>query len=207
MADEVEEEEPKKSGIVKIIIFVVAGILLIVVGLGIGYFMFGGEPEPDPSAEVNQIIEGKNTNAKDTEKQKENEEGEVEGEDGLIKKNVKSIPEVDSYETTYFEFPGDFTTNLKASRKFLQLSVGVSTQYDEKVMEVVDSHQLALRSEILSTVSDFTEEDISGSDGKKKLSDRLLTVLNAKLETLKEFPGIEDVYFTAFILQWFRLFL
>jgi flagellar FliL protein len=201
MADEVEEEEPKKSGIVKIIIFVVSGILLIVIGLGIGYFMFGGEPEPDPSAEVNQIIEGKNTKAKETEEQKENEEGEVEGEDGLIKKNVKSIPEVDSYETTYFEFPGDFTTNLKGSRKFLQLSVGVSTQYDEKVMEVVDSHQLALRSEILSTVSDFTEEDISGSDGKKKLSDRLLVVLNAKLETLKEFPGIEDVYFTAFILQ------
>ena len=201
MADEVEEEEPKKSGLVKIIIFVVAGILLIVVGLGIGYLMFGGEPEPDPSAEVNQIIEGKNTKAKETKEQKENEEGEVEGEDGLIKKNVKSIPEVDSYETTYFEFPGDFTTNLKGSRKFLQLSVGVSTQYDEKVMEVVDSHQLALRSEILSTVSDFTEEDISGSDGKKKLSDRLLVVLNAKLETLKEFPGIEDVYFTAFILQ------
>ena len=201
MADEVEEEEPKKSGLVKIIIFVVAGILLIVIGLGIGYFMFGGEPEPDPSTEVNQIIEGKNTKAKETEKQKENEEGEVEGEDGLIKKNVKSIPEVDSYETTYFEFPGDFTTNLKGSRKFLQLSVGVSTQYDEKVMEVVDSHQLALRSEILSTVSDFSEEDISGSDGKKKLSDRLLVVLNEKLETLKEFPGIEDVYFTAFILQ------
>ena len=201
MADEVEEEEPKKSGLVKIIIFVVAGILLIVVGLGIGYFMFGGEPEPDPSAEVNQIIEGKNTKAKETEEQKENEEGEVEGEDGLIKKNVKSIPEVDSYETTYFEFPGDFTTNLKGSRKFLQLSVGVSTQYDEKVMEVVDSHQLALRSEILSTVSDFSEEDISGSDGKKKLSDRLLVVLNTKLESLKEFPGIEDVYFTAFILQ------
>ena len=201
MADEVEEEEPKKSGLVKIIIFVVAGILLIVVGLGIGYFMFGGEPEPDPSAEVNQIIEGKNIKAKENEEQKENEEGEVEGEDGLLKKNVKAIPEVDSYETTYFEFPGDFTTNLKGSRKFLQLSVGVSTQYDEKVMEVVDSHQLALRSEILSTVSDFTEEDISGSDGKKKLSDRLLVVLNTKLETLKEFPGIEDVYFTAFILQ------
>ena len=201
MADEVEEEEPKKSGLVKIIIFVVAGILLIVIGLGIGYFVFGGEPEPDPSAEVNQIIEGKNTKAKENEEQKENEEGEVEGEDGLLKKNVKAIPEVDSYETTYFEFPGDFTTNLKGSRKFLQLSVGVSTQYDEKVMEVVDSHQLALRSEILSTVSDFSEEDISGSDGKKKLSDRLLVVLNAKLEMLKEFPGIEDVYFTAFILQ------
>ena len=199
MAEEVEEE-PKKSNLLKIIIFVVGGILLIAVGLGIGYFIFGGEPEPDPSAEVNQIIEGKEIEKKKTE-DSENKEGEEEGEDGIIKKNVKAIPEVDSYETTYFEFPGDFTTNLKGSRKFLQVSVGVSTQYDEKVMEVVDSHQLALRSEILSTISDFTEEDISGSEGKKKLSERLIVVLNKKLESLDEFPGIEDVYFTAFILQ------
>ena len=198
MADEVEEE-PKKGNLVKIIIFVVGGFLLIAVGLGIGYFIFGGEPEPDPSAEVNQIIEGKEAEKKKTE-DIENQEGEEDG-DGIIKKNVKAIPEVDSYETTYFEFPGDFTTNLKGSRKFLQVSVGVSTQYDEKVMEVVDSHQLALRSEILSTISDFTEEDISGSDGKKKLSERLMVVLNKKLESLDEFPGIEDVYFTAFILQ------
>ena len=68
-------------------------------------------------------------------------------------------------------------------------------------METVDSHQLALRSEILATISDFTEEDISGSEGKKKLSDKLMIVLNDKLKSLKEFPGIEDVYFTAFILQ------
>ena len=199
MAEEVEEE-PKKSNLLKIIIFVVGGILLIAVGLGIGYFLFGGEPEPDPSAEVNQIIEGKEAEKKKPE-DTDNKEGEEEGEDGMIKKNVKAIPEVDTYETTYFEFPGDFTTNLKGSRKFLQVSVGVSTQYDEQVMEVVDSHQLALRSEILSTISDFTEEDISGSEGKKKLSERLIVVLNKKLESLDEFPGIEDVYFTAFILQ------
>ena len=199
MAEEVEEEQ-KKGGLIKIIIFVVAGIMLIAVGLGIGYFIFGGEPEPDPSAEVNQIIEGKETEKKEKEESSEKKEGE-EGEDGVIRKNVKEVPEVDTYETTYFEFPGDFTTNLKGSRKFLQVSVGVSTQYDEKVMEVVDSHQLALRSEILSTISDFTEEEISGSDGKKKLSERLMVVLNKKLEALNEFPGIEDVYFTAFILQ------
>ena len=199
MAEEVEEEQ-KKGGLIKIIIFCVAGIMLIAVGLGIGYFIFGGEPEPDPSAEVNQIIEGKETEKKEKEENSEEKEGE-ETEEGVIKKNVKEVPEVDSYETTYFEFPGEFTTNLKGSRKYLQVSVGVSTQYDEKVMEVVDSHQLALRSEILSTISDFTEEEISGSDGKKKLSERLMAVLNKKLEALKKFPGIEDVYFTAFILQ------
>jgi len=202
MAEELEEE-PKKSGLIKIVIFAVAGILLLVIGLGIGYLMFGGEPETDPSAEVNQIIEGKDKidKEKKANEDKKKLEGETEGEDGILKKNVKTIPEIDSYETTYFEFPGDFTTNLKGSRKFLQVSVGVSTQYDEKVMETIDQHQLAMRSEILSTISDFTEEDISGSDGKKKLSAKLLEVLNVKLKALKEFPGIEDVYFTAFILQ------
>jgi|TARA_B110000240_G_scaffold179652_1_gene210059 flagellar FliL protein len=202
MAEELEEE-PKKSGLIKIVIFAVAGILLLVIGLGIGYLMFGGEPETDPSAEVNQIIEGKDKidKEKKANEDKKKLEGETEGEDGILKKNVKAIPEIDSYETTYFEFPGDFTTNLKGSRKFLQVSVGVSTQYDEKVMETIDQHQLAMRSEILSTISDFTEEDISGSDGKKKLSAKLLEVLNVKLKALKEFPGIEDVYFTAFILQ------
>ncbi|MDC0110482.1 flagellar basal body-associated FliL family protein [Alphaproteobacteria bacterium] len=202
MAEEIEEE-PKKSGLIKIVIFAVAGILLLVIGLGIGYLLFGGDPETDPSAEVNQIIQGKDKvdQEKKAIEDKKKLEGETEGEDGILKKNVKAIPETDSYETTYFEFPGDFTTNLKGSRKFLQVSVGVSTQYDEQVMATVDQHQLAMRSEILSTISDFTEEDISGSDGKKKLSKKLLKVLNVKLETLKEFPGIEDVYFTAFILQ------
>ena len=197
---EVVEEEPKKSPLIKILMFVLGGILLLVIGLGIGYILFGGEPETDPSSEVNQIIEGKD---KELQKKKEMDDvnKETEGEDGIMKRNVKAIPEVDSYETTYFEFPGDFTTNLKGSRKFLQVSVGVSTQYDEKVMETVDQHQLSLRSEILSTISDFTEEDIAGSDGKKKLSAKLLEVLNNKLDQLKEFPGIEDVYFTAFILQ------
>jgi flagellar FliL protein len=199
---EVVEEEAKKSPLIKILMFVIGGVLLLVIGLGIGYLLFGGEPETDPSSEVNQIIEGKDKGLqkkKEMEEKNKASEGETEG--GIMKKNVKAIPEIDSYETTYFEFPGDFTTNLKGSRKFLQVSVGVSTQYDEKVMQTVDQHQLSLRSEILSTISDFTEEDIAGSDGKKKLSVKLIEVLNKKLDQLKEFPGIEDVYFTAFILQ------
>ena len=77
----------------------------------------------------------------------------------------------------------------------------MSTQYDEKVMEIVDQHQLALRSVILTVISDFTEEDISGSNGKDKLADSLLVAMNKKLDQLKEFPGIEGVYFTSFVVQ------
>ncbi len=199
MAEVKEEEQSSKGGLLKIILFSIGAILLVVIGLGIGYFLFGGEPETDPSQEVNQIIEGDKEKKEEVKEAKK--EGEEEGEDGIIKKNVKEVPDVDAYETTYFEFPGNFTTNLKNSKKFLQVSVGVSTQYDEKVIEVVDQHQLALRSVILSVISDFGENDISGSDGKDKLSKQLLESMNNKLNELKEFPGIEGVYFTSFVIQ------
>ena len=196
MAEVKDEEQQKKGGLLKIILFVIGGILLITLGLGIGYFIFGGETEQDPSQEVNQIIEGEPKTKED-----ENKNNEENNEEGIITKNVKTVPDVDAYETTYFEFPGDFTTNLKGSKKFLQISVGVSTQYDEKVIEMVDQHQLALRSVILSVISDFSEESISGSEGKNALSEKLLKEMNAKLESLKEFPGIEGVYFTSFVVQ------
>ena len=73
MAEVKEEEQQKKGGILKIILFVIGGILLIILGLGIGYFIFGGEPEQDPSQEVNQIIEGE-PKAKDVQDKDKNAE-------------------------------------------------------------------------------------------------------------------------------------
>ena len=53
-------------------------------------------------------------------------------------KVAKETPEVENFVTTYFEFPGTFTTNLMNSRKFLQVGLGVSTQYDDTVMANVE---------------------------------------------------------------------
>ena len=88
MAEVKEEEEQKKGGILKIILFVIGGILLIILGLGIGYFIFGGEPEQDPSQEVNQIIEGEPKVKDDQTKGKNTDET---NEEGIITKNVKQF--------------------------------------------------------------------------------------------------------------------
>ena len=117
------------------------------------------------------------------------------------KKIPKITPEEELFATTYYEFPGNFTTNLKGSKRFLQISVGVSTQYDEKVMANVDSHQLALRSEILTIMSTFSPEDIAGREGKQKLADTLKDGINKVLEEVEGFGGVENVHFTSFVLQ------
>ncbi len=195
MADQEAEETKKKGGLLKIIGLALGGLLLVGVGLGAGYFMFGGNG-PTPSAEIEQIIERK---LKESGQLPETDAEEVEGETPAL--NKKETPAVDTFVTSYFEFEGNFTSNLKDSRKFLQLGVGISTQYDETVIENVELHQLALRSEILGTVSDFTEEEIKGKSGRDTLAVRMVEAINAKLEILEGFGGIDSVHFTSFVLQ------
>ena len=194
MADEENEEPKKKSGLVKILLFVFAGILLITVGLGVGYFMFGSQ-QADPSDEIDAIIE-KTKDEAEAEKQAALEQAE-----NVAEKVAKEKPEAETFVTTYFEFPGTFTTNLRSSRKFLQLGLGVSTQYDDSVMLNIETHQLALRSEILNVMSEFTEEDIQGKAGRESLAKALADGINEKMLKLEGFGGVEEVHFTSFVLQ------
>ena len=175
MAEENNQEEPKKSPI-KLIIMIVGGIVLLGLGIGVGMFV-GGDESSDPSTEISQIIEKENPEPESDEKEENveaseeclEEEKDADGNCPVGPKKIPKItPEEEIFATTYYEFPGNFTTNLKGSKKFLQLSLGVSTQYDEQVMANVDSHQLALRSEILTIMSTFSPEDIAGREGKQK---------------------------------------
>ena len=193
MADD-ENNRPKKSrGILKILGFAAGGLFLVGAGLGAGFFMFGSN-QPDPSEEIEQIIERKMVEA---EEKKAADEKAAEGES----KVAKETPEVKTFMTTYFEFPGTFTTNLMNSRKFLQVGLGVSTQYDDEVMGNVEAHQLGLRSEILNTISEFSEADIQGKAGREQLAKALTESINQKLIALEDFGGIQEVHFTSFVLQ------
>ena len=212
MAD--NKEENKKGGIVKIAIFAAAGLVLLLIGLGIGALIFGGGSDPDPSAEVSEILEGKNPEKEKEEEASEDEAAEeesdvemecVENADGeeecVPKKKVKKVNVEEKFLTTYYEFPGNFTTNLRDSKKFLQITVGVSTQYDEEVMVNVESHQLALRGIILGVMSEYSEQDVAGREGKQSLADAIRDALNIFLEDKEGFGGVEGIHFTSFVLQ------
>jgi flagellar FliL protein len=193
MADDENTEPKKKRGILKILGFAFGGLFLVGAGLGAGFFIFGST-QPDPSEEIEQIIERKMVEA---EEQKAVDEKADEGET----KVAKETPEIDTFMTTYFEFPGTFTTNLMNSRKFLQVGLGVSTQYDDTVMANVEAHQLALRSEILNAISEFSESDIAGKNGREQLAKALTDAINNKLVALEDFGGVTEVHYTSFVLQ------
>ena len=210
MAEENKNEnDAKKGGLVKYILFGLGGVALLGVGLGVGIFMGGSDT--DPSSEISQIIEKKENPDADEETENTAEEiveectEEEKDEEGNCpvgpKKIPKLVPEEELFATTYYEFPGNFTTNLKGSKKFLQISLGVSTQYDEAVMVNVESHQLALRSEILGVMSEFTMEDLAGREGKGRLAVSLKDAINGILEGVEGFGGVENVHFTSFVVQ------
>tara|TARA_B100000902_G_scaffold395624_1_gene454619 strand:+ start:739 stop:1314 length:576 start_codon:yes stop_codon:yes gene_type:complete len=189
-----EEEPKKKINFKKIALFGLGPIVLIGVGLGVGAFLF--MPTQTPVEQVEELIEKKLKQAG----QLPSEEAEDESA-GEPQKVFKDTPSTDTFVTSYYTFPDNFTTNLKGSKAFLQVSVGVSTQYDETVIENVELHQLALRSEILGTVSEFTVEQVEGKVGRDDLADDIKDAINNRLEELEGFGGVEGVFFTSFVLQ------
>ena len=200
MAD--EEEPKKKSGLITILIFVVAGFILVAVGLGVGYLIFGGS-QNTPQDIANEIVskqngeEGSSSEDEDCEK---DEEGQcIEETDP--EKISKETPKAEVFQTLYYEIPGSLTTNLKGSRRFLQISVGVSTKYDQKILDNVESHLPSLKAVILAALSDYTEEQVTGREARKLLSDDIRDVMNLKLEELEGFGGVEEVLLTSYVMQ------
>ena len=165
--------------------------MLIGVGSRWGIFVM---PTQTPVEQVEELIE-KNCNRSNS-----SEDGAGE-ESAEPEKVFKDTPSTDTFVTSYYTFPDNFTTNLKGSKAFLQISVGVSTQYDETVIENVESHQLALRSEVLGTVSEFSVEQIEGKTGRDELAEKIKDAMNERLEELEGFGGVEGVFFTSFVLQ------
>jgi flagellar FliL protein len=189
-----EEEAKKKINFKKIALFGLGPIVLIGIGLGVGAFLF--MPTQTPVEQVEELIEKKLQQAGQLPSSEGEEEAAAEPE-----KVYKDTPSTDTFVTSYYTFPDNFTTNLKGSKAFLQVSVGVSTQYDETVIENVEMHQLALRSEVLGVVSEFTVEQVEGKTGRDELADGIKDAIKTRLEALEGFGGVEGVYFTAFVLQ------
>ena len=189
------EEAPKrKINFTKIAMFGLGPVLLLGLGVGAGAFLF--MPTQTPVEQVEELIEKKLKQA-----------GQLPSADGLDEENLepqkvsKETPVNETFVTSYYTFADNFTTNLNKSKQFLQVSVGVSTQYDETVIENVEKHQMALRSEVLGVIGTYSVDDIDGKIGRDNLANSIKDAITVKLLDLEGFGGVDGVHFTSFVLQ------
>jgi flagellar FliL protein len=215
------DEAPAKSK--KPIVLIIAGVLALVViiaGTMVGtLFITGFFSKPQPSAEQQLTEEdghgdkpadahgAKPADAKGDKKPADahgakpaDAKGDKKPADGPPKLNKKS-PDSPRFEYTYHQLKRDFLSNLMSSKKVMSIQISIMTRYDERVFENVDKHEAALRSVILDVLRQTTEADLVKPEFRKDLAIKLRDAINSLLEKLEDFGGIEEVFFTSFVVQ------
>jgi len=218
--EEVEQEGGKKGGVVKIIIFAVIGILVLALTVFATLFL-SGFFEDDPADQVEQTLdelekqaEKKESDSKSSKSEESNSEEDTaenveceEGEDcpeesGPPKRVAREIPTGGAgYVQTYHELTRPFIANLSNSKKVMQITIAVMTQYEAQVTENVDKHEFAIRSVVLDIMRQVSDSDITQPDFRVELAERVRLGINSVLERWENFGGIEEVYFTEFVIQ------
>ncbi len=178
MAEEEKEEgkgeEVKKGGMMKIIL-IVNGVLLLV-GIGVGVFMFMGGDEPKESVD-SEIIEG------------------AEDVEGSKSKKSKGTP-------IYVPLHPAFVVNFENQEQvaFLQIDIQIMT-YDSNVETALKSHMPAIRNELLLLLGSKQYHEINTREGKRALSQEAIVVMQDVLKDVGEPNSIEALYFTSFVMQ------
>jgi flagellar protein FliL len=191
MSEEILEEEKAKSPILKIILIVVGVLLLIGITIG-GTLFASGFFDADKKVAAEEAIAALEAEA----------EAQAAAAEAAGPEKVKQdSPELTRFEQSYFQLPKPLVANIANSRKVMQATVAIMTHYDSRVVENVEKHDFPLRFAMLAEMRKVTEADIADGNFQDNLAEALKLEMNAVLESLEDFGGIEAVYFTEFVVQ------
>lgn len=196
MAEKTEEAPKKKGKMGKIVVMAVGFLVLAGGGIGAGLYaaksgMMGGAAQEEHGPKLLR-------------KEEQKRGGGGEGEEGEGKSGTTRGPSGkggEEYASNYYALEKDFTSNLRDSVHFVQMGLAVSTPYDETVIENLKDNDIAVRSAILMTLGDTTEDQVFSSEGKTQLQKRLTASINQTLKQKEGFGGISNTYFTSFVVQ------
>ena len=192
MADEeIEVEGKKKSPLIKIIVIALVAILLLV-GTAVGTMFVTGFFDKEDTAAAEQALKDMEKSATD---------GKAAAVDTTPQKVAKESPELQRFENSYMELEKPLVSNLTNTRKVIQLNLAIMTHYDERVFKNAKKHEFALRSVALDVMRQMTEADLAKPEFRTELAAKIREAMNSVLQKYEDFGGIEEVYFTSFVVQ------
>jgi flagellar protein FliL len=202
MAEEaavVEEgaEQKPKSKLIPIILGAV-GLIVLVAGTMLATLYFTGffKPKPPTLTAEERIALGL-----DPEVDAAGKDGKgKDGKDGKPEK-LKKSPQAERFDFNYFKMENEFLVNVTGSKRVMSIQVAVMTRYDQKVIDNLKKHEFALRSVMMDVMRQSQDADINKPEFRVDLAKKLRDAMNALLEKFEEFGGVEDVFFTSFIVQ------
>ena len=174
--DDVENEEPQESGKKKrpLLLIIIAAVVLLGGGGAGAFLMLGkGDAEAAVNAEATLASEASDEENSDT-----------------------------MGEAYYFSLDPPFIVNFSgASRaRFLQVSIEGLTR-DPRVKEDITKHIPQVRNNLVLLLSSKSYEELSTVEGKAGLRKQVLKEIQKILETETGQEGVEDVFFTSFVMQ------
>ena len=180
-----EAPKPKKKGRKKLLVLLLGGLLLgggaaggaYVMGFGFGH---AGASEPD----LPKLVARKGVTLTDADAPRGD-----------------TVPDPSKYQASYYPLDQPFTANLRDTDGFAQVALGVSTFYDARVLDNFKDNEMPIRSAILEVLADQDGFVISTPEGKALLRRQLKQAVNGVLKQRTGFGGIDDVYFTSFVIQ------
>lgn len=176
--DEVVEEvvEKKKSGVFKIIIISV--VVLIIIALIVGGTMY-------MTGSLNKLGLAGGGNASQSSSSEHNV--------GMAANKKANY---------YFAFDPPFVVNFSDGKqiRYLQVSIEIMV-FDELVIEDVKKHMPIIRNNLIMMFSNLDYETLNSVAGKEKLRSESLAEIKGILKDKTGKPGVEEVYFTGFVMQ------
>lgn len=186
--DKPADSEPKRKGFLRRMLVPLLGVLIVGGGAGAGGYVYAQRSGPAKPAvpDVPKLV------ALDGHKAPEPTSANLAHADTFDRTK---------YKASYHVIEAPFTSNLKDSGSFIQVGIGVATYYDARVLDAVKAHETPLRSAILMRLSEQDAASLETPDGKAALQRALTTTINQTLRERTGFGGIDNVYFTSFVVQ------
>ncbi|WP_370173029.1 flagellar basal body-associated FliL family protein [Sphingobium abikonense] len=206
MSDEPKAKK-KKGGGMKMILLLVVGVIVGGAGAAGGLYAAGffGAKEEGPKEDPNKpvlVLAGES--AEEIAKAHAAPHGQAGAIHAMPHGKGIDLPtpaNPAAYQATYFQLQAPFTSNMSDTDAFAQISVAVSTYYDMRVVEAIKTHEMAIRSQVLMMLAQQPQEVLDTPRGKQMLQGKIKTIINDILKQKTGYGGVDNVYFTNFVIQ------